>query len=164
MPLRRTFLSFNLQCTCLRTASIRCPNFALYLLRNNGMSIRKATINWGSTSTVSYSRNPVPNLNDVSDFTQINNFFIAEITSAHQGTNGGFNETSMLLSSDGVTFSAAQVAVGPTELVESFEVVQASAGQVGNRGMLACRQLAFDSPWHMSGHPRCATFDCSSAR
>lgn len=100
------------------------------------MSVRKATIGLGGSPanpTVSLPANPIPGLNDVSDFTQINSFFIAEITLPHGGTRGGFNDTSMMLSSNGVDFTAAALAVGPTELAESFEVADASAGQVCHR-------------------------------
>jgi hypothetical protein len=39
-------------------------------------------------------------------------------TVPHEGTLGGFNETALLISDNGVTFYPANLSVGPTELAE----------------------------------------------
>jgi len=96
----------------------------------NGLSLRKATIVPGTTPRVTVPMNPINGLSDIADFTQINSFFCVEYNLPHGGTRGGFNDTALMLSSDGVTFTPASLPVGPTELAEEFEVVDASAGQI----------------------------------
>lgn len=107
------------------------PNVAPY----NGMSLRSATISSlasEQTNPVSFPLNPI--INDLYDFTQIKNFSIAEVTIAHEATQsateGGFNSTTLMLSTDGVKFSPAALPVGPNDLAEYFEVVDVSGGQV----------------------------------
>mmetsp|Transcript_3031 Transcript_3031/g.9198 ORF Transcript_3031/g.9198 Transcript_3031/m.9198 type:complete len:1130 (-) Transcript_3031:847-4236(-) len=66
---------------------------------------------------------------DIYDFTQVDNFLLAEVT-AHNPV-AGFNQTALRVSTDGGnTFVEAQLPVAPQSVAEYFEVVDASEGEI----------------------------------
>eukprot|EP00038_Savillea_parva_P024984 m.45732 g.45732 ORF g.45732 m.45732 type:complete len:1178 (-) comp6686_c0_seq1:160-3693(-) len=96
----------------------------------NQQAVRKATLSFATTPASVAPAQVIPGLGDIADFTQVGSMFVAEYSVPHGGTQGGFNDTALMLSSDGVNFAPASLPVGPTDLAEYFEVVDATEGQV----------------------------------